>query len=227
MEQIAVNLSGKVREATLGGREYLVAPLTLIVPGVLNGSQGPLYYPPEEIAKNPSAWNHVPLVVQHPQVNGQHISARDSKVLDKQSIGIVLHAQANGKLTAEGWFDVVATRRVEPRVLADLKAGRAIPLSTGLFTDNEPAAENANHNGKPYSFVARNYRPDHLAILPNGKGACSIEDGCGVLVNKEGRQTLTRLLDRAFRRHLKENHSEQKGPKVRVSRTINRTINHR
>ena len=48
METVVANFSGKARRETWDGREYLVAPATLIVPGVLNGSQGPLFYPPDE-----------------------------------------------------------------------------------------------------------------------------------------------------------------------------------
>jgi hypothetical protein len=55
-----------------------------------------------------------------------------------------------------------------------------------LFTDNETAPPGASHLGRPYNFVARNYRPDHLAILPDQRGACSIEDGCGLNTNRLG-----------------------------------------
>ena len=40
-------------------------------------------------------------------------------------------------------------------------------------------------NGKAYVGIARNYRPDHLAILPDMKGACSIADGAGLCRNHE------------------------------------------
>ena len=95
--QLTANISGKTRKAQLNGREHIVAPLTLIVPGVLNGSRGPLLYPADEVSKNPSAWNHVPIVVYHPTENGQGISARDPDVLNKQGIGVILRANANGK----------------------------------------------------------------------------------------------------------------------------------
>ena len=36
-------------------------------------------------------------------------------------------------------------------------------------------------NGEEYSEVLRNYRPDHLAILPDLVGACSLDDGAGFL----------------------------------------------
>ena len=181
MEQIVANLSGKTRRVTRHSREYLVAPMTLIVPGVLNGSNGPLYYPLDELTKTASAWNDMPIVVQHP--NGG--SGRQPSVLDASKVGRVYNATTNGKLKAEGWFDVEALRRVDTRVLAALDAGQPMELSTGLYTDNEEAEEGANHNGTAYTHVARNYRPDHLAILPDSLGACSIKDGCGLLVNQD------------------------------------------
>jgi len=183
-ELITANLAGSVRREQLMGRDYLVAPLTLIVPGVLNGSQGPLYYPPEEIAKNASAWNGMPIVVYHPRRDGRDVSARDPEVLNRSGIGTVLRAKVDGKLTAEGWFDIRQTRRVDNRVLHMLEAGRAGEISTGLYTRNEPV-ENGEHDGRKYVAIARDYRPDHLAILPDQKGACSVDDGCGLNVNAD------------------------------------------
>jgi hypothetical protein len=40
---LTANAYGKARREVVNGRDFLVAPLTLIVPGVLHGSQGPLY----------------------------------------------------------------------------------------------------------------------------------------------------------------------------------------
>lgn len=183
---LAVNLSGPVRRVTLYGREHLVAPVRMIVPGVLNGSKGPLYYPPEEISKDYTAWNHMPIVVQHPTKDGQAISARSADVLNTQGIGTVLDARiTDGKLDANGYFDVALTRKVAPDILSQLESGKPIELSTGLFTENQPAHNGAHFNGKKYTYIARNYKPDHLAILPGKVGACSIKDGCGVLVNED------------------------------------------
>lgn len=182
LEQLSVNL-GKPQRRTLNGREFLVAPVTMIVPGVLNGSKGALYYPPEEVSKNPTVWNGTPIVLLHPQsLNGEHISARDPVVLNKQGLGWIFNSQANGKLTAEAWFDVEAVRNRDATLLGKLESGDKVELSTGLYTDNEPSTGVAN--GKEYKFIARNYRPDHLAILPGMQGACSVNDGCGVNVNQ-------------------------------------------
>ena len=185
-ETVTANAKGRTRRAIAGGREFLVAPLTLIVPGVLNGSKGRLYYPLEEVAADPAAWNDIPITAYHPRAkDGSPLSATDPQVWQSQGIGAVKNAWANGKLQAEGWFDAELTRQVDPRIYNALKRNQPIELSTGLYTDNDPAPAGAAWNGQPYDYIARNYRPDHLAVLPDEKGACSLDDGCGVLINSK------------------------------------------
>lgn len=183
-ERVIANLSGKTRRASLNGRQFIVAPVTLIVTGVLNGSKGPLFYPPEEIERDYEAWNHIPIVLGHPEENGEPVSARTPHILERLQMGYVFNVRfVDGKLVGEGWFDTEKTRGVSELVLASLNAGKRIELSTGLFTDNEEVK--GNYHGRSYDYIARNYRPDHLAILLDQEGACSIADGCGVLVNKK------------------------------------------
>lgn len=179
--------SPRIRRETLNGREYIVVPTRLMVSGVLNGSKGPLFYPQEEINKDEGAWNGMPLVVYHPVRNGQNVSARDPDILNSQGVGFVFKANTRkGPLDAESWFDVEKTRKVDKRILDNIESGKPIEVSTGLFTTNEPAPANASHKGKPYDFIATDYRPDHLAILPDQTGACSMDDGCGVLMTNGG-----------------------------------------
>jgi hypothetical protein len=186
MEIILTNAVGKARLVKRNGRGYLVAPMTMIVPGVLNGSEGPLYYPPEEIKRDYSSWNGMPIVVYHPVQNGQQISARCPEVWEQQEVGRVYSTKItdDGKLQGTAWFDVEETKRVDPRVHSALERGQKLELSTGLFVDKEPAPEGSVHNGKAYTHIAKNFRPDHLAVLPDMIGACSIADGCGILVNQ-------------------------------------------
>lgn len=174
MELLTVNVSGNVRRDRIGEREYIVAPVTMIVPGVLNGSNGPLLYKREELQRNVDAWNRMPITVGHPQQG----SARNPRIEDQSVVGNVFNARINGKLTAEGWFDIEALNRIEPRILDALESGRKIELSTGLITTNEPSE--GTLNGREFIAIARNLRPDHLAILLEETGACSIQDGCGV-----------------------------------------------
>lgn len=188
LEIIAVVNAIRARSVIKDGREYLVAPATLLVSGVLNGSQGPLYYPSEEVEANPSDWDGMPIVVYHPiSSDGRPISANSQEVLDSQGIGFVADPQAKaGQLKAKLWFDVEATERVDNRVLLSLRRDERIELSTGLSVERQPAEYGATDSkGRTYNSVARNYIPDHLAILPDEIGACSLRDGCGVLVNCE------------------------------------------
>ena len=194
--QVVANISGQVRKATLNGRKYLVAPVRMIVPGVLNGSKGPLYYSLDEIQKDYHTWNHIPIVLGHPKIDGKPVSARSPAILEQYQLCFIFNTTASDNLDGEGWFDIELTKKVEPRILLAIQAGKPIELSTGLFTDDQPAPTGATYNGKSYSSVARNFKPDHLAVLLDEKGACSLQDGCGVLVNSEKRkEMLAKLID--------------------------------
>ncbi len=178
-----LNFASGVRKAKRGGRDYLVAPVTLIASGVLNGSRGPLYYPVEEVAHNPSGWNGMPLVLRHPTVNGQPVSARNPQVLEECEVGQVFNVYYSDKLRGEAWFDVAACNKADRRIIPALKQGKALEVSTGLFAEYEDAPEGAAFNGTVYTHTVRNIRPDHLALLLDESGACSVKDGCGVLAN--------------------------------------------
>lgn len=186
METVIVNSVGKATPRRMAGRDYLVAPLAMIVPGVLNGSMGPLYYPDDELRMSVPSWNGMPMVKNHPLKDGVPVSARDPEVFDLYGLGHVYNAKYDKALKSEGWFDVERVGDVDGRILDALKNGDPIELSTGLVTRNVAAPKDAVYNGVPYTHVARDHRPDHLAVLPDGVGACSLLDGCGVLVNSDG-----------------------------------------
>jgi hypothetical protein len=180
MEFITTNLTGMVRNDTMEGRKYLVVPMIMMVEGVLNGSNGPLYYPASELAKVPQVWNHKPVVVYHPTMNGKALSACDPDIISTQKIGVIMNTTFDGhRLRAEAWLEEDRIVAVDNRVLDAVLNNMMMEVSTGLFTENEDVA--GEFNGKPYVAIARNYRPDHLAILPDQIGACSIADGAGLL----------------------------------------------
>jgi len=182
--KIAFNADeAKVRHDTMEGRDYLVVPCVMLTEGVHNGSLGPLYYPEEELAKTPVSWNAKPVVVYHPQLNGQAITACDPDIFDKQKIGVLMNTKwDDGKLKTECWIEEDKANEVDDRVLNAIEEGTMMEVSTGLFTDNE--ATEGEWNGEAYKAIARNFRPDHLAILPDLEGSCSIEDGAGLLRNE-------------------------------------------
>jgi len=188
METLTVNLIGRRRRVERDGREYLVAPATLIVPGVLNGSSGPILYTSEENRASEAKWRGVDLLWNHPYENGKPVSARNNEsIVNKYGLGFVDNPDTDeaGVLNAEAWFDIEKTKNVNPEVLNKLELNEPMELSTGLSMDREKVVGNKQVQGKPYHSVARNYQPDHLAVFTDQVGACSLHDGCGIH-NAEG-----------------------------------------
>lgn len=185
IQNITTNIVGNIRYDKMEGRKYMVVPMVMITHGVHSGSNGPLYYPEEELSKTPAVWNHKPVVVYHPQINGVGVSACDPDILSNRKVGLIMNTKyQDGKLKAEAWLEEDRVKLVDSRIIKALDKKQIMELSTGLFSDNEMIE--GEWNGKQYMAIARNYRPDHLALLPDQKGACSVADGAGFLrLNQE------------------------------------------
>lgn len=166
------------RAATLEGRSHYVLPVTMLVTGVHNGSAGPVTYTAAEVRASVKLWNGKPVVVYHPKLNGQGVSAADPDVLSRQRIGTIFNTKFDGhRLEAEAWIDAERVAQVDERVAEAIRLNRKMEVSTGLYfvLDGE---------------IARNHQPDHLAILPDQIGACSIADGCGLFQTNEEEVTM-------------------------------------
>lgn len=188
LQSVTGNAAPSIRHDILEGRKYMIVPMVMLTEGVHAGSNGPLYYPSAELAKTPVVWNHKPVVVYHPQMNGAATSACQPAVISRRKVGLILNTTWEpakrgqpGKLKAEAWLEIDRLKTVDPRVLKSIQNGEMVEVSTGLFTDNESVV--GRWGKEDYSSIARNYRPDHLAILPDEIGACSIRDGAGLLRN--------------------------------------------
>jgi hypothetical protein len=155
----------------------------MIVEGVLNGSHGPLLHLAEEFGKIPESWNGIPVVINHPEINGQNVSANDPVIIDTQTVGRIYNAKLeDNKLKAEAWLDEDKLTTISAKTLALINATSSIEVSVGVYTEDEETS--GEWNGIKYNAVARNHKPDHLALLPDGIGACSLEDGCGIRANQ-------------------------------------------
>lgn len=155
----------------LEGRKHYVIPVTMLVVGTHHGSNGPITYTADELKSSARAWNGKPVVVYHPQLNGQGVSAADPDIIDRQRIGTIFNTYFDGRrLTAEAWIDAERVEQVDERVADAVRLNQKMEVSTGLYFALE-------------GDIARNYQPDHLAILPDLVGACSIADGCGMARN--------------------------------------------
>jgi hypothetical protein len=188
MEKLIANLSSKVQKKVLQGRSYLVAPVAMLLPGVFAGSEGPIYYDETELVKSVAAWNHKPITMGHPELpNGVKVSGCTPETLESYQCGMVLNARFNKKtkkLVAEAWFEESRLAALEQgHIIANALANEIkMEVSTGLFVDK--LFSEGEHNGTKFTRRAVNFQPDHLAIILNGVGACSLADGAGLLVNK-------------------------------------------
>lgn len=167
------------------GTKHFVVPVVMLVEGVHHGSHGPLLHLAEEFGRWYGAWNGIPVVVGHPEIDGVGVSANYPDIVDEQVVGRVYNAHVEGgKLKGEVWLNSERLVNVAPEVLSYIKSGSPLDVSVGVFTDDE--ATTGVWQGEDYIAIARNHRPDHLALLPGGEGACSWADGCGIRTNTKG-----------------------------------------
>jgi hypothetical protein len=165
-------------------REYLTAPAVLVVEGVLNGG----LIPGSALVAND--WNSVPIVINHPlDAQGLPMSARTPEVLTQSGVGQLYHARLGTgsrqghtvtSLQAELWLDVAQVGAIggeAVQAMAMLEAQHPLELSTGFYSQAEETS--GTFYGVPYSEIHHDLRPDHLALLPNGIGACDWQSGCG------------------------------------------------
>lgn len=176
-----VKIVGNGRRDTMEGKKYWVFPVVILVEGVHNGSSGAVLYKRQDMAKYCPAWNYKPVVVYHPQnKKGGYISANHPEVLTKSKIGVILNNRMVGpEQHAEAWLEEARVYAVNNSSLTKaIQRGLRVEVSTGLiatFVEKE-----GTWNGEEYKMVAKEYRPDHLAVLPDQVGACSLKDGCGM-----------------------------------------------
>lgn len=185
-QEIIFNMASKtLEEVDLEGRKHWKVPAVAITEGVHAGTKGAILYLSEDGRKNPSAWDHKPAIVYHPQTNAGPTTACSPEIINNQKIGVPLETKWEDKsLKMNVYLDQERTKEVDDRVANALLRGEKVEVSTGLQCDIEWVK--GVHNGEEYVGIARNWRPDHLAILPDQKGACSIEKGAGLLQNVAG-----------------------------------------
>lgn len=181
---LVVNLNKGYRRAELEGRPHLVVDAVIMVDDVVaNGSEGAFLYPSELNKRKVKDWNGVPIVVYHPKKGKKFASARTAAAYNSQKVGVVLNSAHDGKLKVEAWFDEERTKKIDKRVYNNILNAVPTEVSTGLEeVEFDPTA--GEMNGERYNGVIVNYLADHLAVLPDQKGACSLAMGAGLFANE-------------------------------------------
>lgn len=176
-----------LRNDSMKGKDYIVVPMVMLTEGVHAGSEGAYLYTNEEIGKRVTLWNMKPVVVYHPA----DPSACTKEVQNSRGIGIIMNTKwdkKNKRLTAEAWLEEDRVKKVDNRIWQAIQNEEMLELSTGLFADSDE--EPGEWEGEKFLGTLSNYGPDHLAILPDQVGSCSIEDGAGFYRNQEAAYVL-------------------------------------
>lgn len=167
------------REENRNGRDYLIVNGVPLVEGVLNGR----LVQATEFGSFVKDWDGVPVVIRHPKKNNGSARVPEPDVV---TVGRFYNAKIDPKgkrLLGEFWIEkdlLLATPEGEA-ILSQIYGNRPMEVSTGYFSASH--AESGEWNSKKYTLIDRNLHPDHIAILPDEVGACSLKDGCGLVRN--------------------------------------------
>jgi hypothetical protein len=173
--------TGVVRTEMVNGREHLVVPVVALMEGVIHAANAPTpeFVPAETLKRAAASWVGKPLCVGHPHRGGKQCSANHPEMLASYGFGTIRSAMMKGaKLVMETLVDPLRLKLLKhERLLADLKEGKNVEVSVGAYTVTN--RKEAEWNGKKYSGEWVIAEGDHLAFLPDRRGACSLEMGCG------------------------------------------------
>ena len=162
------------KNETIDGVDYMVLPVIPLVEGVLNGT----YYSSESIKNSTPFWNGATVPVNHPVGN---VSANSVQFERTTNIGRFYNSRFEGdKLKGDIWIDIKKAESLGySNILEQFKDGVMMEISTGLYADSKEVK--GSFKGVEYNAQIGDIVPDHIALLPNDVGACSVADGCGAM----------------------------------------------
>lgn len=164
-------------ETTSDGTEWLVADLTLLKPMDLDGG----YVPRRHVRASAPKWDGVPLTNGHPRKGDRLISANSStEVIESTWRGFVMNTRFDGTFVqGQAWFP--KDRMFSRLVANDVGGGDEVSVSPGY---HYRPLQSGVYDGQYHKQVAGNLRPDHVAVLRDREGICSVDDGCRVAANE-------------------------------------------
>ncbi len=173
---------GQARTEMIGSREYLVVPVVALMEGVIHAvnAETPEFVPFEMLKKAAESWNGKPVTLGHPKKDGKQCSAQDDGIIASHGMGTIrgMHVDAlTKKMLGEALVEKSRAKKLHPDMYADLVDGKSVEVSVGAMVVTDKTA--GAFNGKPFKASWTMAEGDHLAFLPGGRGACSLEMGCG------------------------------------------------
>lgn len=174
--------TGESRTEMIGKKEYLVIPIVALMEGVIHpvNAETPEFVPFKTLQKAAASWNGRPVTLGHPVKNGKQCSASDPIILESHGLGFIRNSVADAaskKMLQEACVEKAQAKKLHPVLYANLEANKPQEVSVGAFvlTDDKPGS----HGEKRFNASWVEATGDHLAFLPDRRGACSIEMGCG------------------------------------------------
>jgi len=162
--------SGSYRDAT-----NVKCNIVLMTPGVYNND----FFSEETLEEYVAPPLPIPVTWQHVS----HKLSKDYKLYYDECVGNVFdvsHKENSVGICGVAVLNIPAMRRKVPDHLVDkLLEGDPLGVSIGIYAN----FEQIEYDGKIIDKVT-DFFIDHVAILDQNDGACSLKDGCGI--NKEG-----------------------------------------
>lgn len=193
VKSLAINASNISTTIINDQEHYVIRGAVPIVDDiVMNGG----LYPAEEINNSYQTMEGKLMPLPHPVVDGKYVSANDPRAINSYHVGA--WAQNVSKSGDQVVMDVYINKAVAETKpdgkrlinrLDEMIAGTntdPIHLSTGLLTNKE--RKSGESKGKKHSWIARNMKFDHIAILLDEPGAGTPAEGVGMFVNADGQE---------------------------------------
>lgn len=156
-------------------KEFLVVPAVPVQEQVMNN-----YLVPAEELEFAEAWNGTSVCIRHPEQNNGSVNVPNPDVVVIGKFYNGVWEEDNNRMVGEYWIDVnEAMRYVEGQyVINAIYNNQVLETSTGYYAESDLTS--GEFKGRKYDLIHRNLKPDHIAILVDKIGACSVADGCGV-----------------------------------------------
>jgi len=171
----------------LQGSEYIVFPVVGLMGDIVirpMGSTGNEFVPSSVIVQGAPSFNNRPVVMGHPEVSGNPVSANDPLILESWAFGDLFNSHAeDGNLILEAWLRAELAKDIDDAEDVITRAAAGEPVSVSIGANVIVIERRGLHKGEEYQFVWEQLIGDHLAVFNRaGVGACSIADGCKLTV---------------------------------------------
>lgn len=185
-----VNASNIRRESRDGVEHIIIRSFTLPPDIVMND----IAYLTEDRDKAVELFNRTPVTIEHPEINGQYVSAADPQTDMDFRFGAWnenAHITDDNRVALDKVINVQKAllvpqgKRLMDR-LDEIEANsgaRPLHTSIGVYIDIQEVEPTVNGRGQKYSLVAKDLWPDHDAILLDNVGASTPDQGTGIFPN--------------------------------------------